>query len=72
MHSYTHRSTPPAIVRSTIDLGHNLGMRVVAEGVGDQRTLDLLAGLGCDQVQGFFVGMPVPAAEASLLLSSAG
>jgi diguanylate cyclase (GGDEF)-like protein/PAS domain S-box-containing protein len=49
------------IVRSTIDLGHNLGLAAVAEGVEDQRTLDLLSGLGCDLAQGFFLSRPLPA-----------
>lgn len=48
------------IVRSTIDLGHNLGLLVVAEGVEDQRTKDLLTTLNCDAAQGYFLGPPVP------------
>ncbi len=51
------------IVRSVIELGHNLGLRVVAEGVEDQVTLDLLTSWGCDLVQGFFLGHPLPAGE---------
>ena len=49
------------LVRSTIDLGHALGMRVVAEGIEDRHTLDLLRSLGCDVAQGYFVGKPQPA-----------
>ena len=49
------------IVRSTIDLGHSLGLRVVAEGVEDARTLALLQHHACDLVQGFYLGRPVPA-----------
>ena len=52
-----------AIVRSVIDLGRNLGLRIVAEGVEDETTWDLLAGLGCDVAQGFLVSRAVPAAE---------
>ena len=52
-----------AIVRSTIDLGHNLGLEVVAEGVENQGTWDRLARLECDTAQGFFVGEPMPAEE---------
>jgi len=52
-----------AIVRSTADLGHNLGLGVVAEGVENQWTLDLLASFGCDQAQGFHIARPMPAAE---------
>ncbi len=49
------------IVRSTIDLAHNLGFQVVAEGVENQDALDLLDLLGCDQVQGYHIGHPLPA-----------
>ncbi len=52
------------IVRSMIDLGHNLGLLVVAEGVEDQATLDLLATLGCDVAQGYHLGRPAPLANA--------
>ena len=48
------------IVRSTIDLGHGLGLRVVAEGVEDARALEQLRLLGCDVVQGYFLCRPVP------------
>ncbi|HVH62775.1 MAG TPA: EAL domain-containing protein, partial [Candidatus Dormibacteraeota bacterium] len=47
-----------AIVRSTIDLGHNLGLKVVAEGVEDQRTAELLHEYGCDLIQGFHISRP--------------
>ncbi len=47
------------IVRSTIDLAHNLGHRVVAEGVEDGDAYDMLSLLGCDSVQGYFVSRPV-------------
>jgi diguanylate cyclase (GGDEF)-like protein len=56
------RSTSDAvIVRSTIDLGRNLGLRVVAEGVEDAETLRELDALGCDAVQGYYISRPVPA-----------
>jgi diguanylate cyclase (GGDEF)-like protein len=51
-----------AIVRSTIALGHDLGLVVVAEGVEDQVTWDVLAELGCDTIQGYFASKPLPAA----------
>ena len=51
------------IVRSTIDLGHNLGLRVVAEGVETKHAWDELTTLGCDTAQGYLLGRPVPAAE---------
>jgi diguanylate cyclase (GGDEF)-like protein len=50
-----------AIVRSTIDLAHNLGLRVVAEGVEDAATWRLLSRLGCDEAQGYYLGRPTPA-----------
>jgi diguanylate cyclase (GGDEF)-like protein/PAS domain S-box-containing protein len=58
------------IVRSTVDLGHNLGLRVVAEGVEDQATLKELATLGCDTVQGYFVARPMPASELAAWLTA--
>ncbi|HKG51906.1 MAG TPA: EAL domain-containing protein [Actinomycetales bacterium] len=48
------------IVRSTIALGHELGLRIVAEGVEDQATLEQLARIGCDVAQGWLIGRPVP------------
>src|SRR6266508_2561405 len=53
-------SRDAVIVRSTIDLGRNLGLRVVAEGVEDQTTLQELDVLGCDAIQGYYVSRPVP------------
>jgi diguanylate cyclase len=49
------------IVRSTIDLGHNLGLRVVAEGVENVAVWRLLTGMRCDQAQGYFISKPMPA-----------
>jgi diguanylate cyclase (GGDEF)-like protein len=55
----TSNSSDAVIVRSTVDLGRNLGLRVVAEGVEDQTTLEALDALGCDAVQGYHVSRPV-------------
>ncbi len=52
-----------AIVRSTIDLARNLELSVVAEGVETQSTLERLAALGCDTVQGYLISKPLPPAE---------
>jgi diguanylate cyclase (GGDEF)-like protein len=49
------------IVHSTIDLAHNLGLTVVAEGVEDQATFDVLADWGCDIAQGYCISRPIPA-----------
>ncbi len=51
------------IVRSTIDLGHNLGLCVVAEGVEDHHTWNLLACLGCDGAQGYYISRPLPVTQ---------
>jgi EAL domain-containing protein (putative c-di-GMP-specific phosphodiesterase class I) len=51
------------IVRSTIDLGHNLGLSVVAEGVETQEAWTMLATSACDQVQGFGLSAPLEADE---------
>ena len=51
------------IVRSTIDLAHNLGLCVVAEGVENAKVWDMLRELNCDQAQGYHMGKPMPASE---------
>ncbi len=51
------------IVRSTIDLGHNMGLRVVAEGIENAAIWHLLGKLGCDQGQGYFMTKPIPSGE---------
>jgi diguanylate cyclase len=51
------------LVGSMIELAHRLGMRVVAEGVEDEATLEVLTCLGCDLAQGFHLGRPQPAAD---------
>ena len=51
------------IVRSTIDLAHNLGLSVVAEGVESAAILAQLRALGCDEAQGYFISRPLPAHE---------
>jgi EAL domain-containing protein (putative c-di-GMP-specific phosphodiesterase class I) len=59
-----------AIVRSTIDLAHNMGLRVVAEGVENKAVLDMLVELGCDQAQGYYIAKPMPAAELQEFLKT--
>jgi diguanylate cyclase (GGDEF)-like protein len=49
------------LVRSSVELGHNLGMSVVAEGIEDEQTLAALADLGCDVAQGYHLGRPMSA-----------
>ncbi|MBW3603244.1 MAG: EAL domain-containing protein, partial [Actinobacteria bacterium] len=55
-----------SIVRSTVELGHSLGLRVVAEGVEDAVVWRALTELGCDAAQGYFLSAPRPAAELEL------
>lgn len=52
------------LVGSMIDVSHHLGMSVVAEGVEDGATLELLRAMGCDHAQGYHISRPMPAADA--------
>jgi diguanylate cyclase (GGDEF)-like protein len=56
------------IVRAIIDLGHNLGLRVVAEGVEDDDMVSRLKTLGCDRAQGFYLSKPLSAADVTRVL----
>ena len=60
-----------AIVRSTIELAHSLGLTVVAEGVESDRALQRLAELGCDLAQGFCLARPMSAEDATRWLAAA-
>ena len=62
-------SDDAVIVRSTIDLAHNLGLTVVAEGVEDDVAMDLLHEYGCDSVQGYLFSRPCPAQELTTWLT---
>jgi EAL domain-containing protein (putative c-di-GMP-specific phosphodiesterase class I) len=52
-----------AVVRSTIELAHNLGLTVVAEGVEDEEAMELLRKYDCDVAQGYLISKPLPVAE---------
>jgi EAL domain-containing protein (putative c-di-GMP-specific phosphodiesterase class I) len=54
------------MVRSTIDLAHELGLKVVAEGVEDAATVKQLRSLGCDFAQGYFIGRAMPFDDLTL------
>ena len=58
-----HDAGDAAIVRSTIDLAHNLGLTVVAEGIENQDVLQLLQALKCDEGQGYHMSKPLPVAD---------
>ena len=60
------------MVRSTINLSHELGLRVVAEGVEDAPTLELLRSLGCDYAQGYLIGKAMPVEQLSELAACLG
>jgi diguanylate cyclase (GGDEF)-like protein len=60
------------IVRSTIDLGRNLGLDIVAEGVETQEVWDALRAGGCTLAQGYLIGKPMPAEELVVLLDQRG
>lgn len=57
------------IVRSTIDLAHNLGLRVVAEGIETEQAYQLLAKMGCDQGQGYYMSRPIPVSQLDAWLA---
>jgi diguanylate cyclase (GGDEF)-like protein len=59
------------IVRSTINLGHDLGLRIIAEGVEDGATLERLATLGCDRAQGYHLSRPMPSDAFNVWLRKA-
>ena len=68
----TSEASSVAIVRATIELAHALDLRVIAEGVEDTATLDVLRGMGCDLAQGYFISEAIPdnATETWLATSS--
>jgi len=59
----TRDSVARAILESSVQMGHALGMSVVAEGAETQEDWDLLFAIGCDEVQGYFVARPMPAED---------
>ncbi|MES2356121.1 MAG: EAL domain-containing protein [Pseudomonadota bacterium] len=58
-----------AIVQAIVSLGHNLGLRVIGEGVETEGQLAFLMARNCDEIQGYFFSRPIPAAEIELLLA---
>jgi EAL domain-containing protein (putative c-di-GMP-specific phosphodiesterase class I) len=66
-----HDPSDAAIVHSTIDLAHNLGLRVVAEGVENRESWRRLREQGCDLAQGFHVSRPLPGPELGRLIVAA-
>ncbi|WP_197425960.1 EAL domain-containing protein [Erythrobacter sp. CCH5-A1] len=60
------------LVRSTVQLAHELGLKVVAEGIEEGACLEFLARIGCDYAQGYFVGRPLAAADLAALAAATG
>jgi diguanylate cyclase len=68
----TTNAEDAAIIRAIIDLGHGMGLRIVAEGVEEEAQLLRLAELGCDYAQGYLISRPQPAADLDALLHRSG
>jgi EAL domain-containing protein (putative c-di-GMP-specific phosphodiesterase class I)/CheY-like chemotaxis protein len=64
-----HSREANTMVSSLIELGHNLGLTICAEGVENRAALDLLAIMGCDRCQGFFISRAIPAIDIPSLVS---
>lgn len=64
----THGAEDKAFFRAIVSMAHAIGMSVVAEGVETIQQLHVLQGLSCDEVQGYFISKPVPAAEVPRML----
>jgi len=60
------------IVQATVDLGRNLGLRVVAEGVEDAETMERLVEMGCDMAQGYHLCVPMPGREITRWMEERG
>ena len=62
---------PSAVVRSVVQLAHDLGLSVTAEGVEEERQMEILDELGCDHAQGYLLGRPMPASEVATVIAAA-
>jgi EAL domain-containing protein (putative c-di-GMP-specific phosphodiesterase class I) len=63
------RADSAAIVQAVVNLASALGIRSVAEGVETRDELDMMARVGCNKVQGFYISRPVPADKLTAVLS---
>jgi len=66
-HILTHEEDQ-RIVHAMIELGHNLGMKIVVEGIENKKMLEMLAESGCDYMQGYHFAKPLPVFEFQKLL----
>ncbi len=58
------------IVRSTVDLAHNLGLKVCAEGVETEEAMDFLRSIECDLAQGYYLSKPLPPSDVMTLIDT--
>jgi len=65
----TEREESAVIIRSIVTLAHNLGLRVIAEGIDDVAQIDRLRDLGCEYGQGFYFARPMPMDEVEAMLT---
>jgi EAL domain-containing protein (putative c-di-GMP-specific phosphodiesterase class I) len=70
--SFVQNGEDEAIVKAVITLGSSMGMKVVAEGVEDAEQLKTLQRYGCDQIQGYHFGRPMPASAVAAFLRGFG
>ncbi len=56
------------IVKAMIELGHNLGMQIVVEGIENKKMVEMIASYGCDYMQGYYFAKPLPVFEFQKLL----
>jgi len=67
-----HSARDQTLVRTMIDMGHDLGYRVIAEGIESKEAWEILSDWKCDEGQGFYLGRPMPAAAMSAFLAATG
>jgi len=70
VHDLMTNNNDEAIARSVVTLGHNLGLKVIAEGVETAEQRDFLAQMGCDAYQGYYFGHPVPTADLQSVINN--
>ncbi len=67
--AYPSRSDDAVVSRAIISLAHSLNLKIVAEGVETERQIQVLKERGCDVIQGYLLSQPLPAEEATKLLT---
>jgi len=70
IHELTHIERNLRLTQASIELGHSLGATVVAEGVEDSESADILIEMGCDVLQGYHIGRPVVVSDFDAYLDN--